>query len=340
MAQQKDNKMNSEFSTFGRFDAGDTPIVLDDVAGIAKNAGDVIMEIYNGTSEEDWKKIADFKSDGSPLTMADKKANDVICAALTKAYPKIPIISEENKLEAYAKRKEWKYFWCVDPLDGTKEFIKRNGQFTVNIGLCCDGKPIAGVVFVPASDPPVMYKGALGLGPPVKEEVLPPGLDMGYDSFVSLACKAFKETDSGLTIVASASHNTPETDAFIAKYDEPKKKSLGSSLKLLMVAEGAAHIYPRLAPTCEWDTCAAHAIVVCAGGEVLQAEGGAPCTPGAPVVYNKENALNPFFIVYGKRVAPAPKKGAKAAGGGGPPMMMILAILVALIACGAVFLLK
>ena len=185
-----------------------------------------------------------------------------------------------------------RYFWCVDPLDGTKEFIKRNGQFTVNIGLVKDGAPIAGVVFVPAApDGPLMYKGVVGHGPPVRET---------KDSHESIFCKEFAETDAGLTLVASASHNSPETDAFIAKYTEARRINKGSSLKLLMVAEGAAHIYPRLAPTCEWDTCAAHAIVLCAGGSVVQHAGGKACNPGKPVEYNKPEALNPYFVVYGK----------------------------------------
>ena len=191
--------------------AGDTAIAIDDIASIAKEAGDVIMKIYNGTSAEvgransgrhsaplarrahashrslaaasslalpialsratGLEKIADFKADGSPLTAADKMASAVICSALT-GYPAIPIISEENVNADYEARKDWEYFWCVDPLDGTKEFIKRNGQFTVNIGLCKGGAPIAGVVYVPAADPPVMCKGALGLGPPVREEMV------------------------------------------------------------------------------------------------------------------------------------------------------------------------
>ena len=202
--------MKADNSTFGRFDAGETSIVIDDVAAIAKKAGDAIMEIYTKTPIDEWKAIADFKADGSPLTKADTTANTIICDALTAAYPKIPIMSEENKLLPYAERKGWAYFWCVDPLDGTKEFIKRNGQFTVNIGLVKGTSPLAGVVYVPAAeDGPVMYKGVKGLGPPVREIDDP----LGYDSYKSIFCKAFDEKDAGLTIVASASHNTPETSA-------------------------------------------------------------------------------------------------------------------------------
>ena len=143
----------------GRFKAGATDIAIDDVAAIAKEAGDAIMAIYNGTSEVDWKKIADFKADGSPLTKADTTANKIICDALRKKYPAIPIVSEENKIAEHEERQKWTHFWCVDPLDGTKEFMKRNGQFTVNIGLVAGDSPLAGVVYVPAAaDGPVSTK--------------------------------------------------------------------------------------------------------------------------------------------------------------------------------------
>ena len=155
---------------------------------------------------------------------------------LPPRYPAIPIISEENANAPYAVRKDWEYFWCVDPLDGTKEFIKRNGEFTVNIGLCAKGKPIAGVVYCPALTPPVMYKGCQGGGPPIKEECDAVGGAAGYDSFKTIQPKVFAEEDKGLVLVASSSHGSKETDAFIAKYDAPKKVSKGSSLKLLMVS--------------------------------------------------------------------------------------------------------
>ncbi|KAJ1459565.1 hypothetical protein M885DRAFT_510691 [Pelagophyceae sp. CCMP2097] len=294
------------------------------------------MKIYTETPLSAWKAIADFKADGSPLTNADRQANDIICAALRARYPKIPIMSEENKLAPYEERKDWEYFWCVDPLDGTKEFIARNGEFTVNIGLCKNGEPIAGVVLVPAApDGPVMYKGVVGLGPPVREVDDP----LGYDSYKSIFCKAFQESDEGLTVVASKSHNTPETDAFVAKYKNPKVESKGSSLKLLMVAEGRAHVYPRLAPTSEWDTCAAHAIVLCAGGQVLQHAGGVACDAGKPMVYNKPNVLNPFFVVYGKREArpTGPKKDVDLGGGGSIRMpLLLVAVAVALSAAAYV----
>jgi 3'(2'),5'-bisphosphate nucleotidase len=270
--------------------AGAVKILAKDVVSIAKTAGDAIMAIYAFPDTVSWDVKA--KSDNSPLTAADLAANNLICASLKEKYPSIPIVSEENKLLPYDERSQWPYYWCIDPLDGTKEFIKRNGQFTVNIGLCQGKSPIFGVVHVPAMEPSKTYFGAKGQGAFV---------EIAGGESIPIQCKEFSETDSGLAIVASASHNTPETEAFIGKFKEPTLKALGSSLKLLMVAEGEAHVYPRLAPTCEWDTCASHAVVEAAGGEVLQAEGGKACTPGVPVEYNKPEALNPFFIVYGKR---------------------------------------
>jgi len=301
--------MNADKASFGKYAAGQTSISIDAVAAIAKSAGDKIMEIYNAPNFEE--KIKDPKADGSPLTMADLAANDIICSGLRKLYPGIPIISEEIKNADYATRKNWAYFWCIDPLDGTKEFIKRNDEFTVNIGLCkaigggaAGGEPVLGVVYCPALSPPVMYKGVKGDGPPVKEECDAVGSKAGYDSFKTISPRVFRESDPNLVVVASKSHNSPETEAFVAKYKTPRRVSKGSSLKLLMVAEGSAHVYPRLAPTSEWDTCAAQAIVECAGGRVLQHSGGQPCDEGEPVRYNKPNLLNPFFVVYGKVVLP------------------------------------
>jgi len=261
---------------------------MESLAAIARAAGAAIMEVY----AQDFSKDIEWKADNSPLTLADKAANKVICDSLLARWPSIPIISEENEAIPHATRAAWSHYWLVDPLDGTKEFIKRNGQFTVNIGLCCGAKPVAGVVFEPAAEVPRMYYGVVGQGA-FRE------LEAGKPEPIHV--QRFSEADSGLTLVASASHSSPETEAFVAKYPDAKLRSLGSSLKLLMVAEGDAHVYPRLAPTSEWDTCASHAVVEAAGGEVLQHAGGKECTPGAPVEYNKPDLLNPFFVVYGRR---------------------------------------
>ena len=217
--------------------------------------------------------------------------------------PHVPIVSEENKQVSYEIRKKYQYSWCVDPLDGTKEFIKRNGQFTVNIALLEHDTPVLGVVQVPVSGK--VYFAAKGQGAFVKD---------GPDAPARrIHVQEFSKDSEGLTIVGSASHSSVATTEFVSQYKNPVFQQLGSSLKLLMVAEGAAHIYPRLAPTCEWDTAAAHAIVTEAGGVVLQAGAcdskGAPLedwkealSKEAPVVYNKEHPLNPYFVVYGKRM--------------------------------------
>lgn len=276
---------------------------VQDVVKIAEQAAEVIMKIYE-TPTEDWGVEA--KADDSPLTLADQNANTVICEALARLTPHIPIVSEENKQASYDIKKNYKYNWVIDPLDGTKEFIKRNGQFTVNIALLEDGKPYMGVVQVPAQNK--VYWSAKGQGAWVRE-----GPPDATPRQINVA--TFSPSDAGLSIVGSASHCTPETTEFVSQYSSPIFKQLGSSLKLLMVATGEAHIYPRLAPTCEWDTAAAHAIVMEAGGEVVQAgtcDNKGTLLPGEDwkavlakeisVEYNKPNPLNPYFVVYGKRI--------------------------------------
>lgn len=269
---------------------------VSEVIAIAEAAGQVILEIYN--DDTDWEVTA--KSDNSPLTKADKEANAFICSRLQRMAPHIPIVSEENESVTYEIRKGYQYFWCVDPLDGTKEFIKRNGQFTVNIALIQGVKPVMGVVHTPVSGQThyaVHDQGAFRKS------------DGGTEP---ISAAEFSEKDSGLTIIGSRSHRSPLTEAFMSQFDQPQFTLLGSSLKLLMIAEGTAHVYPRLAPTSEWDTAAAHVIVIEAGGEVLQAgkcdHQGQPLedwqtalAEQKPVVYNKESFLNPYFIVYGKR---------------------------------------
>lgn len=249
---------------------------LAPIVRIAKDAGAVIMKIYNDPTGE-WN--VDKKADNSPVTKADLAANDVICKALLALHPDVPIMSEETKAEAYATRAKWGAYWCVDPLDGTKEFLKRNGEFTVNIALVSDGRPVLGVVYAPALDK--CYWGAKGVG--------------AWQDGVRLHAAEFSEKDAGLVLVCSRSHRDERTTAFLERYTEPKTKSMGSSLKFMLVASGEAHLYPRLAPTMEWDTAASQIIVEEAGGVVLR-------EPDAkPMMYNKEDLLNPYFIVHGAR---------------------------------------
>jgi len=281
------------------YNCGGVVIKVDDLVSIAVSAGEAIMEIYKDTENWDVK----MKGDETPLTKADLVANKIICDGLSSKYPSIPIISEENKLVPYETRSSYNYCFLVDPLDGTKEFIKRNGQFTVNIGLCVGGEPVMGVVRCPALDIAKTYFGVVGDMANVEDDA---------DRYPArIRCKEFSEDDEGLIIVSSLSHSNKETEDFIAKFKNPKTISMGSSLKLLLVAEGEAHVYPRLAPTSEWDTCAAHAIVVAAGGEVLQFQGGQPAEPLKPLVYNKMEVLNPYFVAYGKRRSNKPQEESK-----------------------------
>lgn len=245
----------------------------------AREAGDVILEVYG---KDDFS--VETKDDSSPLTEADQRANDVIVRALEAHYPEIPIISEEIKALDYSERKDWDLFWLVDPLDGTKEFIKRNGEFTVNIALCQGGEPIAGVVYQPVARK--SYYAAPG-GPALRV------LDGGEPEKL-VPGPHYSEVDE-VTVVASRSHMSQEVTDFVDKLKAEGKNveflSSGSSLKLCLVAEGAATVYPRLGPTMEWDTAAAHAVAQAAGKQVLHAETKEPLT------YNKENLLNPFFFV-------------------------------------------
>jgi 3'(2'), 5'-bisphosphate nucleotidase len=245
---------------------------------IARQAAAAILEIYN--SDADFGVEA--KSDDSPLTRADRAANEVICRGLEALQVQYPIISEENKLLSYAERRQWTRCWLVDPLDGTKEFIKKNGDFTVNIALVENGEVVAGVVGIPAQDE--LYWAVKGSGAfCIKNQAEQP-----------IEAAIFSKEDAGLNIVCSRSHLTPETEAFIAKYNSPNLVSRGSALKFLLLAKGEAHVYPRIAPTMEWDTAAAQIILEEAGGKVVVYE------TGEPMRYNREDLLNPSFVGYGR----------------------------------------
>jgi len=246
-------------------------IELNKIADIAKNAGDAIMEIYS----RDFK--VEYKDDKSPLTEADLKSNDIICKALAELYPNTPMLSEENKEVPYNKRKDWEYYWCIDPIDGTKEFIKKNGEFTVNIALIYKDTPVLGAVYAPALNE--MYKAKKGEGAFKNDKRLP--------------LKTNNNLEEKLFVVVSKSHLSEETQAFIGALDSKdiEQVNRGSSLKLCMVAAGIADIYPRLAPTMEWDTAAADAVVREAGKMTYQFDSE------KPVVYNKKNLLNPWFVV-------------------------------------------
>lgn len=233
-------------------------------------AGKAILEIYNS---------ADFgveiKGDDSPLTKADQAAHKVIVSFLEKTG--LPILSEEGRAIPYEERKNWEYFWMVDPLDGTKEFIKKNGEFTVNIALIHAGKPVLGVVYAPVLE--WLYWGNGEEGAWKQESLLSP---------IKLEKPANTEVK---TIVASRSHLSPDTQKFIDQYPGAEVISMGSSLKFMLVAEGKAQIYPRFAPTMEWDTAAAQGVVIANGSSVIN------WTEKVELSYNKSNLLNAWFIV-------------------------------------------
>ncbi|MFC7357416.1 3'(2'),5'-bisphosphate nucleotidase CysQ [Jejudonia soesokkakensis] len=251
----------------------------------AIEAGKAILKIYTTDFE------IEYKGDDSPLTIADKSANEVINRFLKKT--NIPIISEENKQTDYSERRRWDLCWIVDPLDGTKEFIKRNGEFTVNIALVSCGNPILGVIYVPVSktlyftaeDAKRAYKYVL-----LSEE------ETSIDTILTNAKEIVPDTEksSVVKVVGSRSHLNEDTKNFIAKIEAEKNVEIvskGSSLKFCLVAEGAAHLYPRYAPTMEWDTAAGQAICQAAGVAVINNE------TNKPLEYNKENLLNPYFLV-------------------------------------------
>ncbi len=251
-------------------------IELATVVAIAKKAGDAVLEIY----EKDFKVV--YKEDKSPLTEADTLSNEIICRALAEHYPKIPLLSEENKAVPYEVRKAWQYYWCIDPIDGTKEFINKNGEFTVNIALILKGEPVLGVVYAPVLGD--MYQAKRGGG--------------AFKNGKRLPLEHNDQPEYRLRVVASKSHLSEETQAFIDALpaETIEQVSKGSSLKLCMVAEGSADIYPRLAPTMEWDTAAADAIVRESGKMTYDYSGSSDRKP-EPLVYNKADLMNRWFVV-------------------------------------------
>jgi 3'(2'), 5'-bisphosphate nucleotidase len=262
-------------------------------------AGKEILTIYQDDI------TVDYKEDNSPLTLADKTSHEIIENRL-KDFG-IPVLSEEGKHTPYAERIKWNQLWIVDPLDGTKEFIKKNGEFTVNIALIKDDTPILGVVFAP--DRKQLYFAMQDLGAykiddfQLIQEVYNGLCDgsLTLDELVNESTKLPGDKPAGIpyTIVGSRSHATPELEKFVEEKRREFKQvdfiPAGSSLKICLVAEGKADIYPRLGPTMEWDTAAGHAIAAYAGAEMLIYESG------KPMVYNKEDLLNPWFIVERKQ---------------------------------------
>jgi 3'(2'), 5'-bisphosphate nucleotidase len=256
-------------------DSAETRRLLDAICDIAATAGRAILDVYGR---------ADFgvtrKNDDSPLTEADRVAHAIITRALAELDPALPILSEESTPTDIATRRKWTRYWLVDPLDGTKEFVKRNGEFTVNIALVDEHRAVLGAVHAPVLDR--MYSGAVGAGAWRSDRG-------GAPQPIAVRSNAA----SPLRVVGSRSHPSPELAAYLAGLPQYDITDMGSSLKICLVAEGAADIYPRLGPTSEWDTAAAQAILESAGGRMID-------LAGRPLRYNSKDALlNPHFLAFG-----------------------------------------
>jgi 3'(2'), 5'-bisphosphate nucleotidase len=250
--------------------------LLAKVVQLAQQAGDAILSVYSEQFE------VTHKNDQSPLTVADLRSHDIISKGLLTLTPDVPVLSEEASDISFEQRQQWARYWLVDPLDGTKEFVSRNGEFTVNIALIDDHVPVLGVVHVPVTS--TTYTGAVGVG--AFKQV---------DGKAPEPIRVRSPADSPLRIVGSRSHRGDTLDQYLPKLAPYELVAVGSSLKFCLVAEGSADFYPRFGPTSEWDTAAAQAVVEAAGGEVVK-------TNGERLRYNtKADLLNPHFLVYGDR---------------------------------------
>lgn len=268
----------------GGFLEGNRLMTLQDllapVSAIARQAGTAILDVYNRDDH-----AVQHKADDSPLTAADLAAHHIITESLQALTPELPVLSEESAEVPWAVRRTWGRYWLVDPLDGTKEFINRNGEFTVNIALIDQGAPVLGIVFVPVLD--LLYIGAQGLGAWKEEK----------GRRVPICSVAVASGQKSLRVVASRRHGGAELDAWLDRarqhFPELELVNMGSSLKICLVAEGKADIYPRLAPTSEWDTAAAQGVLEAAGGTLTD-------TDFRPYRYNrKDDILNPYFYAMG-----------------------------------------
>lgn len=246
--------------------------ILLEVTALAREAGRAILEVYASSFS------VQEKEDRSPLTEADLRSEKLILAGLQRIAPEIPVLSEESAQAPYSARKSWGQLWVVDPLDGTKEFVQRNGEFTVNIALVDHQRPVLGIVHAPVLER--SYYACEGVG--------------AFRSDAQAVGRPIRVARRGtgpLRVVGSRSHRGSSLDAFLARIGPHELVEVGSSLKLCLVAEGAADVYPRLGPTSEWDTAAGQCVLEQAGGQVLKLN-------GEPLEYNRENTLNPSFMGF------------------------------------------
>jgi len=249
-------------------------IEIDEVNSIARYAGKKILDIYNlGVAGAD----VQYKDDNSPLTAADLASNRAITKSLSDLTPEIPILSEEGTKISFNERSSWNRFWLIDPLDGTKEFVKRNGEFTVNIALIENSKPILGVVYAPVLD--ILWFGDSNGSFKDEKGRQKRSISVSLDN-----------SEYPVRVVVSRSHISAGIEKFINQFQNYSILQMGSSIKMCLVADGSADIYPRLGPTMEWDTAASHAIINNAGGSIKSTE------TGNDLVYNKKDLHNPWFI--------------------------------------------
>ena len=254
--------------------AGLTQQMIDQVINISHVAGAAILEVYG----QEFKVME--KEDTSPLTQADLASHVIIRDQLRALTPNIPLLSEESAALDFETRSQWREYWLVDPLDGTKEFVKRNGEFTVNIALIRDHQPVFGVVYVPVTG--VTYWGVTDVGARRVDA-------SGQATSISIRTPCANP----VAVVGSRSHANPILEKHLSALGSYEMLSMGSSLKFCLVAEGKADFYPRLGPTSEWDTAAAHAVVTASGGQIVTLD-------GAPLRYNtKDSLLNPHFLAFG-----------------------------------------
>jgi 3'(2'), 5'-bisphosphate nucleotidase len=250
----------------------DSNQLLVEVTALAREAGRAILDVYASSFS------VQEKEDRSPLTEADLRSEKLILAGLKRLAPEIPVLSEESAQAPYATRRNWSRLWVVDPLDGTKEFVQRNGEFTVNIALVDSQRPVLGIVHAPALER--SYYACEGVG--------------AFRSDAQAAGRPIRVAKRGsgpLRVVGSRSHRGSSLDAFLSRVGPHELVEVGSSLKLCLVAEGQADVYPRLGPTSEWDTAAGQCVLEQAGGQVLKLD-------GEPLEYNRENTLNPSFVGF------------------------------------------
>jgi len=249
---------------------------------IAREAGKAILAIYHGNEEI----TANIKKDDSPVTAADLAAHRIIEDGLTALWPEIPVLSEEAAEDFdWSRRRQWSQYWLVDPLDGTKEFIKKNGEFTVNIALIHKNLPVLGVIHAPVFHETFWAAQGQGAYFESKEQTA-----------TLMSAAEFSFGQEHLKVVGSRSHSNPKTAEYLSRFNSYEMYSMGSSLKFMLLAKGEAHLYPRTGPTMEWDTAAAHIILREAGGEIIRFDTGEVLT------YNKENLLNPEFLAFGKKL--------------------------------------